>query len=88
MSTKGAVMLLNAALIIKERGEAYGAAAKNMATTARLWSVVLGVDVTPEQVALCLIQLKVARLLVTPSHADSVADIAGYAAVLHEVQNG
>ena len=80
-------MLLDAARIVKERGEVYGDAATNMATTARLWSVVLGVDVTSEQVALCLIQLKVARLLVTPSHADSVADIAGYAAVLHEVQN-
>lgn len=80
-------MLLDAARIIKERGEAYGAAAANMATTARLWSVVLNTEVTPAQVALCQIQLKVARLLVTPSHADSVLDIAGYAAVLHEVQN-
>ena len=77
-------MLLDAARIVKERGEVYGDAAKNMATTARLWSIVLGVDVTSDEVALCLIQLKVARYMVTP-HTDGCVDIAGYAAVLHEV---
>lgn len=82
----GADMLLDAARIVKERGEVYGDAATNMATTARLWSIVLGVDVTPVQCALCLVQLKVARLLVTPDHADSVLDIAGYSAVLAECQ--
>jgi len=33
----------------------------------------------------CLIDLKLARLAHDPAHADSITDIAGYAAVLREV---
>jgi hypothetical protein len=84
--SKGSDMLMDAARTIAERGRVYGDAAANMAKTAQLWSAVLGVDVTPVQCALCLIQLKVARLLVTPDHSDSAVDIAGYAAVLCETQ--
>lgn len=84
--SKGHDMLLDAARVIAERGRVYGDAASNMETTASLWSLVLGVDVTPSQVALCMIQTKIARLLQTPDHADSVVDIAGYAAVLRETQ--
>ena len=84
--TKGTDMLLDAARTIAERGRVYGDSAVNMATTAQLWSTVLGFDVTGAQVAICLIQLKVARLLVTPDHSDSAVDIAGYAAVLRECQ--
>ena len=84
--SKGSDMLLDAARTLAERGRVYGDAAANMAKTAQLWSIVLGVDVTPVQCALCLIQLKVARLLVTPGHDDSAVDIAGYAAVLCEAQ--
>ena len=80
-------MLLEAAHTVEERGRVYGSPAPNMIATARLWSVVLGQEVTPSQVALCLIQLKVARLLVTPTHRDSMVDIAGYAAVLHKCQS-
>lgn len=82
----GPDMLLDAARTITERGRVYGEARINMERTAELWAPVLGVSVTPEQVALCLIQLKVARLIVTPDHADSAVDIAGYAAVLRECQ--
>ena len=84
--SKGSDMLLDAARTIAERGRVYGEARANMERTAQLWSLVLGVDVTGAQVALCLVQLKVARLLVTPDHSDSAVDIAGYAAVLHECQ--
>ena len=84
--SKGSDMLLDAARTLAERGRVYGDAAANMAKTAQLWSLVLGVDVTPVQCALCLVQLKVARLLVTPDHSDSAVDIAGYAAVLCEAQ--
>jgi hypothetical protein len=41
--------------------------------------------VTPAQVVLCLIDLKLARLAHDPAHWDSLRDIAGYAAVLREV---
>lgn len=41
--------------------------------------------ITPAQVALCLIDMKLARLAHAPGHLDSMIDIAGYAAVLREV---
>ena len=39
------------------------------------------------QVYLCLNQLKVSRLIETPTHADSWVDIAGYAALGGEKWN-
>lgn len=65
---------------VAERGENYGSVRENHLRIARLWSVVLGQDVTPEQVALCMTCLKVARLIETPDHEDSWIDIAGYGA--------
>lgn len=67
---------------VEARGQIYGSAAPNMARTAALWSAILQKPVTADDVALCLIALKIARLLETPGHRDSIVDIAGYAAVL------
>jgi hypothetical protein len=41
--------------------------------------------VTPAQVVVCLIDLKVARLSHDPRHIDSTTDIAGYAGCLAEI---
>ena len=71
---------------VQERGRVYGSAKENMEVTARLWSEVLKIKVSPIQVALCLNQLKIARLIQTPTHSDSCADLAGYAYVLRECQ--
>jgi Domain of unknown function (DUF6378) len=49
------------------------------------WSLVLGIDIRSEQAILCLIDLELARLAHPPKHLDSIVDIAGYAACLHEV---
>ena len=49
------------------------------------WSLTLGTKVSPAQVVLCLIDLKLARLARDPKHLDSQVDVAGYAAVLREV---
>lgn len=40
---------------------------------------------TPAQVALCMIDLKLTRLTYDPRHADSVVDVIGYAALLREI---
>jgi hypothetical protein len=45
----------------------------------------LGTNVSPAQVALCLIDLKLARLIRDPKHLDSQVDVAGYAACLREI---
>jgi len=47
-----------------------------------MWEPILGVDVSPQQVGLCLIALKLARLIETPDDQDSIHDLAGYAATL------
>jgi uncharacterized protein DUF6378 len=41
--------------------------------------------VRPEQVVLCLLDLKVARLVHDPTHRDSLLDLIGYSIVLHEM---
>lgn len=81
----GETMLRHAASVVAERREIYGEPAAAMATVARRWSITLGRPVTPAEVVLCLIDLKLARLGHDPRHQDSVLDIAGYAAVLQEV---
>lgn len=70
---------------IRERGDEYGDAVPLFNVIARRWSVALGCEVSPAQVAICLIDLKLARLSHNPSHADSIRDIAGYAAILAEI---
>ena len=84
----GHEMLKEAARVIKERGESYGPMHLNMERIATLWSVCLNLPVTPVQVAMCMIAVKMARLVQTPKHQDSATDIAGYAAVLRECQIG
>jgi Domain of unknown function (DUF6378) len=78
-------ILQDAATIIAERSAAYGDAATSMATIAARWSLTLGHTVTPAQVVLCMIDLKLARLSHDPRHSDSAADVMGYAALLPEV---
>ena len=78
-------MLQDAASIIAERVAAYGDAATSMAAIAARWSLTLGHTVTPAQVVLCMIDLKLARLVRDPKHRDSAADVIGYAALLPEV---
>lgn len=81
----GEAMLQKAATIVAERRRSYGEPAASMETVAKRWSMTLGHNVTPAQVVLCLIDLKLVRLAHDPSHFDSIVDVAGYAAVLREV---
>ena len=81
----GEAMLRHAATVVAERSKAYGAPAGSMELLAKRWSITLGRTVTPAQAVMCLIDLKLTRLAHDPHHQDSILDIAGYAAVLHEV---
>ena len=64
------------------RGERYGHPAENFARIASLWEPILGVEVSPQQVGLAMIAVKLARLIETPDDEDSIRDLAGYAATL------
>jgi Domain of unknown function (DUF6378) len=81
----GEQILQHAASVLAERGAAYGDAATSMAAVAARWSLTLGHPVTPAQVVLCMIDLKLTRLAHDPAHHDSIADVIGYAALLPEV---
>ena len=72
-------------LISGDRHTDYGSAYDNHMRIARIWSVVLQQDITPEQVAACMIGVKLARLVNDNTKADSWVDIAGYAALGSEM---
>jgi hypothetical protein len=79
------MFLKHVANVIAERSSQYGNASSNMAAIAARWSATLGREVTPAQVVLCLLDLKLARLAHDPSHEDSAIDVCGYAALLTEL---
>ena len=79
------MLLQHAAGVVEQRERIYGPPEESFAQIAARWSLVLGINISPAQVALCLIDLKVARLTRDPSHLDSIVDVAGYAACLREV---
>lgn len=74
-----------AAATTAERRREYGPAADEFRKLAARWSLTLGREVTPQQAVLLLIDLKVLRAARDSDHADSVVDIAGYAACLAEI---
>ena len=81
----GEMLLKHAAGTIENRRAIYGEPGDAMAAIAKRWSLTLGVSVTPAQVVLCLIDLKLTRLARDPKHLDSAVEVAGYAAMLREV---
>lgn len=81
----GEQLLQQSLQIFAERRANYGPAKNHFREVARRWSLALGYEVSPDQVVMCLIELKLARLKENPTHLDSIADIAGYAAVMAEV---
>ena len=70
------------------RAKDYGDAYENHDRIAKMWSVVLEKEVTVEQVYMCMIAVKLSRLMQTPYHEDSAIDICGYGALLGEAGNG
>jgi hypothetical protein len=78
-------VLDQAAHVLRDRRSTYGDPRESMAAIAARWSITLDHPVTPAEVVLCMIDLKLTRLVRDPRHQDSILDIAGYAAVLSEV---
>ena len=78
-------LLEHAAGLVNRRRREYGEPVDLFEQVAQRWTLTLGTKVSPAQVVLCLIDLKLARLARDPKHLDSQVDVAGYAAVLREV---
>ena len=67
------------------RDGVYGSPKLNHERIATIWSVILGVEVTPAQAALCMAGLKIARLVASPDHEDGYIDGAAYLAIAGEL---
>lgn len=75
-----------AQLINGDRDAQYGKPIDNFGRIARIWSVVLGINVTEEDVAMCMVGLKMARYASRSGfQPDTWVDIAGYAGCGYEV---
>ena len=79
-------ILGHTAKVLEERRDDYGDPTEQFRAIADRWTITLGTPITPSQVALCMIDLKLARLAYDPGHFDSMVDVIGYAALLREVR--
>jgi Domain of unknown function (DUF6378) len=90
--TKTEVLERARAAVAGDRQENYGPPRINFERTANLWNALLAdklnEPITPAEVGLAMVCLKLARLVQTPGHEDSYVDIAGYAATAGEVATG
>jgi Domain of unknown function (DUF6378) len=81
----GPELLEHAAGLVTRRRREYGKPVDLFRDIAKRWSLVLGVEVSPEKAVLCMLDVKMARLTRDPKHADSITDLAGYSGVLWEL---
>lgn len=71
-------------LINGERNQQYGSAKVAFTRYAAGWSQILGIEVTPKQVALCMLWLKIGREVNRPKR-DNLTDMAGYIGLAEQI---
>lgn len=69
-------------LVYGARRDAYKDPRIDFEGTAKMWSAIVGADITLEMVPMMMICLKLNRLRNNPTHEDSLYDIVGYASTL------
>lgn len=69
-------------IIWGDREKTHGDPGRNLREIAAKWSVTFGVEITPSQVAIAMIDLKTVRSMHDPGHRDHWVDIAGYAGLI------
>ena len=75
-----------AGIINGDRNKQYGAPEDNFERTAKIWSIILGIPISNEDVAMMMVGLKVARYASKSGYQpDTWVDIAGYAGCGYEV---
>jgi hypothetical protein len=81
---RGDILQEAARLTAKDRQNIYGDPRTNHRRIADLWTTYLKHEITPQQVAICMALVKVARLMQTETE-DSFVDLAAYAAIAGEI---
>ena len=64
--------------LIHERGLQYGPPEDFFSQLAEVWGGVIGVDLTPQEVATMMLMFKAVRLFNEPRKEDTQQDIQGY----------
>lgn len=73
-------------LVDGEREKTYGHPMQNFYDISKMWSAILRTEVSPEQTALCMIAVKIARQM-NNRKRDNLVDIAGYARTIEKLQD-
>ncbi len=84
MTVRGDVLDQAKELINGDRNNQYGPPTQDFQRIAAMWSVYLGQDVAPHDVAVCMTLLKVSRIAWSPEKEDHWVDAAGYMACGYE----
>ena len=72
------VLLEADGLVHGDRNATYGHPLDDFKRTAKIWGAILGIEITPEQVGLCMCGVKISRECNKPKR-DNMVDLAGYA---------
>lgn len=70
--------------IVRARQHAYASPSINFRRIALMWEAILGVPITPQQVALMLLALKISREVHRHSE-DNLIDMVGYVICLEDI---
>ena len=87
MMNRGDILKEAIRLTASDRQKTYGDPRTNHCRIADLWTTYLEVEIKPEQVAICMALVKIARLMETQTE-DSFVDLAAYAAIAGEIAMG
>ena len=73
-------------LIVGDRNLSYDHPYDNFTRIAQVWTAILGIKITPEQVGLCMVGVKLAREAYQPKR-DNLVDGAGYFGTIQMVRD-
>lgn len=73
-----------AKIVDNDRNEAYDHPFDNFTRIAKVWSGILDLEITPEQVGLCMVGVKLAREAFKPKQ-DNIVDGIGYLLCLNTI---